>query len=152
MIRVADARKTSLKGRDPDAGLVGEDFAHQGAAGFNRVQAPARQTWSGLLVAILVLGGPGEGFGAPAKAPTLAALTGDGTLLVFSADRPGEVRRTGITGVRGTLVGIDRRPKNGLLYGVTTASDVYTVDPDTGAGTLVSTLTVPFDGDSRSGV
>src|SRR5262245_32856050 len=118
MTRVADARRTSLKRPDPDGRLVGEEVTLQAATGLHRMQAPAGQMWLGLLVATLVLGGPG-GYGAPAKAPTLAALTGDGTLLVFPADRPGEVRRTGITGVRGTLVGIDRRPKNGLLYGVT---------------------------------
>jgi hypothetical protein len=53
--------------------------------------------------------------------------------------------------VAGSLIGIDRRPADGKLYGLT-GSDVYRVDPEAGEATLVSTLTIPFDGDVRSGV
>src|SRR5439155_26322565 len=56
------------------------------------------------------------------------------------------------SGVSGQLIGLDRRPANGLLYGLTAAGDVYTIDPVTAAARLVSTLTVPFNGGSRSGV
>jgi hypothetical protein len=87
---------------------------------------------------------------APAAGPRLVALLDDGTLVVF---RPNEDASRPIvpTGVSAKLVGIDRRPADGRLYGVT-GSDVYMLDPATGAATLVSTLTVPFDGDVRSGV
>ena len=80
----------------------------------------------------------------------MVALTDDGALIVF---RLGEAtsRRMVPTGVSGQLVGVDRRPADGKLYGVT-ASDVYTVDPASAEATLVSTLTVPFDGELRSGV
>jgi hypothetical protein len=78
------------------------------------------------------------------------ALCDDGALVVF---RPGEPagRRVVPAGLTGRLVGIDRRPADGRLYGVT-GSDVYTIDLASGQATLVSTLTVPFDGDVRSGV
>ena len=85
-----------------------------------------------------------------AAGPEMIALTDDGALVVF---RPGETpsRRIVPTGVSGRLAGIDRRPADGKLYGVT-ATDVYTLDVASGAAMLVSTLTVPFDGELRSGV
>ena len=87
---------------------------------------------------------------ATAAEPRLVALLDDGSLVVF---RPNEsTSRTLVpAGVSAKLVGIDRRPADGRLYGVT-GSDVYTLDLATDAATLVSTLTVPFDGDVRSGV
>lgn len=87
---------------------------------------------------------------ARAAEPELAALTDDGALVVF---RPHETtsRRVVPTGVTGKLVGIDVRPADGKLYGIA-GSEVYTLDAATGTATLVSTLTVPFDGDTRSGV
>jgi hypothetical protein len=88
---------------------------------------------------------------AATPAPRLMALLEDGTLVVF---RPGDA--TGRTlepaGVSRKLIGIDRRPADGKLYGLAGGTDVYRIDPETGAATLVSTLTVPFDGDVRSGV
>src|SRR5262245_60317171 len=84
--------------------------------------------------------------------PGLVASTEDGRLLTFRADRPQAVRTIALSGLSGRLVGIDRRPVDGRLYALTTGNDVYRVDPETGAATLVSTLTVPFDGDVRSGI
>ena len=82
----------------------------------------------------------------------LLALCDDGTLLRFLAERPAEVRRVAPQGVAGRLIGIDRRPADGALYGLTNGNDVYRLDPETGRGTRVSALTVPFDGDVRSGM
>jgi uncharacterized protein DUF4394 len=89
---------------------------------------------------------------ARAGPPTLIGSTDDGTLLVFPADRPGNVRAVHVSGITGTLVGVDTRPADGRLYGLTSANDLYRIDASTGAATLVSTLTVPFDGDQRSGI
>lgn len=88
---------------------------------------------------------------AVAAEPTLVALADDGALTVF---RPHDAtsRRVVPKGVSAALVGIDRRPADGKLYGLAGGSDVYTIDPTTGDATLVSTLTVAFDGDVRSGV
>ena len=88
---------------------------------------------------------------APSEDVRLGALTEDGRLLIFSVSAPEKVEVKTIQGVPDPLCGIDERPANGLLYGVTTASEVYTIDPETGAGKLVSTLTLPFDGGMRSG-
>ncbi len=85
-------------------------------------------------------------------APTLVGSTDDGALVVFDAHRPQAIRTVRLTGLAGRLVGVDTRPADGHLYGLTTSNDVYRLDPATGTATLVSTLTVPFDGDVRSGV
>lgn len=82
----------------------------------------------------------------------LLALCDDGSMLGFQADRPAEVRRVQPQGLSGRLIGIDRRPADGVLYGLTTTNEVYRIDPRTGQASLVSSLTVPFDGDARSGV
>jgi hypothetical protein len=79
------------------------------------------------------------------------ALCDDGALLAFRADRPAEVRRVAPQGVSGRLIGVDRRPADGVLYGVSTTNDVYRIDPASGQAARVSSLTVPFDGDARSG-
>lgn len=80
------------------------------------------------------------------------ALTADGRLIVFPAARPAEATVRTPSGLDDPLCGIDYRPADGLLYGVTTASEVYTIDPASGETRLVSTLTRPFDGENRSGV
>src|ERR1043166_323201 len=107
--------------------------------------------WIGLIVAGFALAGPGPGVSL-ADGPMLVALTEDGTLLRFSAARPGEVATGKVTGASGKLIGLDRRPANGVLYGLTAVGDVYRVDPVSGAATLVSTLTAPFNGGAPSGV
>lgn len=91
-------------------------------------------------------------FATALEPPTLIALADDGRLLEFRADRPGDVRAITTSGLGGTLLGVDARPADGKLYGLTDASDVYTIDPATGACTLVSTLTISFDGGQQSGV
>jgi len=82
----------------------------------------------------------------------LLALCDDGSMLGFHLDRPAEVRRVEPHGLSGRLIGIDRRPADGVLYGLTTTNEIYRLDPQNGQATLVSSLTVPFDGDARSGV
>jgi hypothetical protein len=87
-----------------------------------------------------------------ARALECLALGGANTMIRFDCARPDAATVTPIRGVTGTLVGIDRRPANGLLYGVSDANDVYVVDATAGSATAVSTLTVAFDGGARSGV
>jgi hypothetical protein len=83
---------------------------------------------------------------------TIYGLDDQNTLVAFDGDRPGQVsRRVSVTGVTGTLVGIDFRPNDatpangsgaGSLYAVSSAGGVYTIDLTTGAATLRSTLSV----------
>lgn len=75
------------------------------------------------------------------------ALTSGNKLISFNRNQP-NLRRTSATvtgiGAGETVVGVDFRPANGMLYGLTVdGSDVgrlYTIDVSTGAATLASTL------------
>ncbi|MFQ4138433.1 DUF4394 domain-containing protein [Nodosilinea sp. PGN35] len=88
---------------------------------------------------------------APPLAPDFLTLTSNNTLLGFSAAAPDQVTAVAVTGLQGTLLGIDVRPADGQLYGLTNANNIYTIDPTSGAATLVSTLSVPFGGGAVSG-
>lgn len=87
---------------------------------------------------------------------TLIALTDNNTLISFNPNNPGQSVSATVTGLEGTLIGIDVRPANGLIYGLTTANKLYAFDPNavdagTVGATFVSTLSVPFTSDSLSG-
>jgi hypothetical protein len=84
--------------------------------------------------------------------PTLVALTESGALLVFPAARPDAATPVSVPGLGGTLIGIDRRPADRRLYGLTTTNEIYTIDLGSGQATLMCSLTVPFDGGVRSGI
>ncbi|MDQ3668066.1 MAG: DUF4394 domain-containing protein [Acidobacteriota bacterium] len=98
------------------------------------------------------------GVAQQAKAEPITVLsTQTGTILsqqiaTFDSALPGtfgsNVTVTGLlAGDR--LVGIDRRPVNGLIYGVAqngTVGRIYTINATTGAATLVSTLSEPLNG------
>lgn len=74
----------------------------------------------------------------------LFALTNNNMLVAFDADRPERATPIQVTGISGTLVGVDFRPANGQLFGVTSTNQVYTIDPTTGAATLVANNPIPF--------
>jgi hypothetical protein len=89
-------------------------------------------------------------------APAVYALADDGKLLRFKSATPNTIDASvGITGLNAgeTLVGIDFRPKDGMLYGLSSAGRVLTIDTATGAATLKATLaadtpdtTLPYTG------
>ncbi len=91
----------------------------------------------------------------PAKLQALA-LTADNRLVAFDPAAPSTLTATtAITGLQAgdTVLGVDFRPKDGLLYALATGGKLYTVDPATGAATLRATLaadptdaTVPYAG------
>jgi len=90
------------------------------------------------LVAALALATSGLALGA-AQAATAIALV-DGTKLVtFDTETRAVSATVDVTGADG-LAGIDQRPADKLLYGVTLAGEVVTIDPATGAATAKSTL------------
>ena len=69
-------------------------------------------------------------------ADTIYGLTDDNRLLRFNSDTPGKIQQT--VPVQGlepgeTLVGIDVRPANDVLYGVGTTNRIYQINPVTGA-------------------
>lgn len=81
------------------------------------------------------------------NAYTIIALRGNNTLVRFGSNREITVR-----GLDGRLQAIDFRPSNGLLYGVTDSDKIYTINPNTGAATFVSTLSISFNGGFQSGI
>ncbi|MBU1360955.1 MAG: DUF4394 domain-containing protein [Gammaproteobacteria bacterium] len=91
---------------------------------------------------------------AATPAPTAYALTKGNLLAAFDPLKPNTFTKSApITGLSGgeSLLGIDFRPKNGVLYGLSTAARLFTIDPATGAATLIGPLvadpadaTLPF--------
>jgi len=73
-------------------------------------------------------------FAAPA-----IGLAGDTTLVMFDTETLEVSATMDVTGVD-ALAGIDFRPADGLLYGVSKAGEIVTIDTTTGAATVKSTL------------
>ena len=86
-----------------------------------------------------------------ANVSQLIALTDDNTLVSFDSSNPGASQFTEVTGVDGVLLGIDTRPANGSIYGISTTNNIYTIDSESGEATYVSTLDMPFEGGTISG-
>jgi Domain of unknown function (DUF4394) len=78
---------------------------------------------------------------ARAEAELLTGLTSTGNLVTFDSATPGTINsNVAITGLQAgeTLLGIDRRPANGLVYGLGSTSRLYTINTTTGTATAVS--------------
>lgn len=81
----------------------------------------------------------------PALAVPLVGLTSAGEIARFDSATPGTATRTAITGLAPgeRLVGIDTRPGNARIYGISTANKLYTLDESTGAASQVAMLSAP---------
>jgi len=76
-------------------------------------------------------------------APTAIALGSSNRLVAFSPRTPNTLTsNTAVTGLGAgeTLVGIDVRPRDGLLWGLTNTGRLYTLDAATGAATFRAAL------------
>ena len=97
------------------------------------------KTWPVLLALALVLGAPV----LRAEAELIVGLTGTNELLTFDSATPGTTTAlTPITGLLGTLVGIDMRPVDGQLVGVGNVGGVgtvYSINLTTGVATSINT-------------
>lgn len=91
------------------------------------------------LAAATILAGTAAGFAAPA-----IGLTGDKTLVMFDTDNPAVSGSMDVTGVD-RLVGIDLRPADNTLIGVTADNVIVTIDPSTGEATELSTMNTPLE-------
>lgn len=60
----------------------------------------------------------------------LIALTDNNSLLTIDPQDLSSVTPIPVTGIQGTLIGIDTRPATGEIYGLTTANQLYTLNPD----------------------
>jgi len=80
-----------------------------------------------------------------ASSLSVVALTADGRLVCFkdrSPDKTSEIGTiTGLAGADTSLVGIDFRVQDGMLYGVGNAGGVYTIDTTTAVATPGVALT-----------
>jgi hypothetical protein len=85
-----------------------------------------------------------------ARAADFVALTADNRLVAFNSDARRAAAPVAIRGVDGSVLGIDVRPANGMLYALSSTSKLYTVDPRTGQATLASTLDKSWDGGGRT--
>lgn len=81
---------------------------------------------------------------ARADAATIVALTGDNKLITIDSETRRASPAVSITGASGMVVGIDQRPQDGRLYGITNSGQIITIDPANGRATRVSQLNVPF--------
>lgn len=75
----------------------------------------------------------------PSQADLVALSGGNRLTFIRSADAFVQGSLT-VTGVNGNLIGIDVRPANRLLYGLTDTSILYTINLQTGVATVASTL------------
>ena len=85
---------------------------------------------------------------AAALAAPAVGLSGGNTLVMFDTETLEVSGSVDVTGVDG-LAGIDVRPADQVLYGVSLAGEIVTIDPATGQATVTHTLSemLPsFDG------
>ena len=78
-----------------------------------------------------------------ALTPSAIGLTSDNRLVAFDPRTPNTLTSTvAIVGLNSgeSVVGIDFRPADGLLYALTSSARIYTVDPITGTATFRSAL------------
>lgn len=81
---------------------------------------------------------------AQAQAATLVGLTADNHLIRIDSETRRAMPAMRIMGADGMVVGIDQRPQDGRLYGITSTGQIVTLDPANGRATAVSQLNVPF--------
>ncbi len=80
---------------------------------------------------------------ATASAAPVVGLVGDRTLVMFDTDKPAVTETMEVQGVT-RLVGIDLRPSNNTLVGVTADNVIVTIDPETGKATEVAKMDKPL--------
>jgi hypothetical protein len=110
-----------------------------------------------LVVSVLAIGLSAT-IGRQAAAEPITALTGMNQLFSFDSSTPGNISPLiPVTGLlAGTsLIGIDFQPATGLLIGVGTSGlngGIYTLNPLTGAATLINTFALAAGGQTGFGV
>jgi hypothetical protein len=87
-----------------------------------------------------------------ASTHSLMGLTEGNMLVSFSSENPGNVKTIHVMGVDGQLIGIDIRPSDGMLYGITDTNKIYMINPATGEASFKSMLSAEFEGSEMSGV
>lgn len=78
--------------------------------------------------------------GTAVRAETVAALVGDATLAHVDTAAKKVTKSVTVTGINGSVLGIDVRPADGMLYAVISDGSVVTVDPMSGKAAAKSKL------------
>jgi hypothetical protein len=81
----------------------------------------------------------------PAHAVTLVGLNSQAQLAMIDTGNVSAATNLAITGLDAgdRLVGIDTRPSDGMVYGVSLSNRIYTVNTSTGAASFVAALDMP---------
>ncbi len=79
-----------------------------------------------------------------AEAATITALTSDDRLISIDTATYKASPAVKVSGIEGRLLGIDVRPKDKKLYGITDSDVIYTIDPRTGMASRVAKLSIAF--------
>ena len=87
---------------------------------------------------------------ATAQSATLIGLTADNALVRIDSETRRASAPVRVTGADGRLLGIDQRPQDGRLYGVTDRGQIVAIDAASGAATQVSRLNMPFESGGRA--
>jgi hypothetical protein len=102
------------------------------------------------LIRAALLGGAALLGIAQAEAATLVALTADNQLIRLDSETRRVLGTSRVSGADGRLIGMDQRPANGMLYGLTDRGQIVTLDPATGRATQVSRLSERFESGGRA--
>ncbi len=87
---------------------------------------------------------------APVQAATLLGLTADNALVRIDSETRRAAAPVRITGADGRVMGIDQRPQDGRLYGVTERGQIVTIDPANGRATQISRINTEFQPGGRA--
>ena len=98
------------------------------------------------------LAGAGLFVVAPVQAEAIFGLTTTNALVTFDSATPGfsgpAMNSTGLANLNESILGIDLRPATGVLYGLSSSGNLYTLNASTGAATFASTLKTTLGGTS----
>ena len=103
-----------------------------------------------VLHALLLGGAFAAAAASAADAATLIGLTADNQLVRIDTETRRASAPVRVSGASGRLVGIDVRPADGKLYGLTDSGQIVTIDSTTGMATRVSQLNERFEGGGRA--
>ena len=92
----------------------------------------------------------GAAAASAASAQTLLGLTADNMMVRIDGEARRAAQPMRITGAEGRVIGIDQRPADGRLYGVTDAGQIVAIDWNTGRATGVSRLSERFESGGRA--
>ena len=103
-----------------------------------------------VLHALLLGGAFAAATASAADAATLIGLTADNQLLRIDTETRRASAPVRVGGAPGKLLGIDVRPADGKLYGLTDSGQIVVIDSTTGMATRVSQLNESFDSGGRA--